>query len=93
MYSLPGRVLRWKRLTLFSVRLRDSAGSIWELTGRLNLIISGNRSGNDRGEIGKGYAQREVGADVLPGGGEVAGDQAQKAEKDGGPAVDVNPEI
>ena len=47
----------------------------------------------DRGEIRERYAQRDVGADVLPGGGEVAGDQAQKAEKDGGSAVDVKPEI
>ena len=29
---------------------------------------------NDRGEIGERYAQREVGANVLPGSGEVAGD-------------------
>ena len=48
---------------------------------------------NDRCEIGERYAQRDVGADVLPGGGEVAGDQAQEAEKDASSAVDVKPEI
>ena len=46
-----------------------------------------------RSEVGERYAQREVGADVLPGGGEIAGGQAEKAEKDGGSAVDVKPEI
>ncbi len=48
---------------------------------------------NDRGEIGERHAERDVGDGVLPGGGEVAGDQAQEAEKDGGSAIDVKPEI
>ena len=48
---------------------------------------------DDRGEIGERYAQRDVGADVLPDRGEVAGDKAEDAEKDGGSAVDVKPEI
>ena len=48
---------------------------------------------NAGGEIGKRYAQRDVGADILPGGCEVAGNQAQNAEKDRGPAIDIEPEI
>jgi hypothetical protein len=48
---------------------------------------------NARGEIGERHAQRDVGANILPGGGEVTGDQAQNAEKDGSPGIDIEPEI
>ena len=48
---------------------------------------------DDRGEIRERRTERDVGSDILPRGGEVAGNQAQQAEKDGGQAIDVKPEI
>jgi hypothetical protein len=48
---------------------------------------------NERGEIGERQAERNVGADVLPSGGEVAGNETQDAKEDGAGGVGTYTEI